>query len=44
MKPPIELFVRRTSIKVDLAECDTLAEHVKAEIERIVADSEKYNP
>jgi hypothetical protein len=40
MKPPIELFVRR-DIEVDLAECDALAEHVKAEIERIVAASKK---
>ena len=36
--------LRPENIDVDLAECDALAEHVNAEIERIVADSKKYTP
>ena len=38
------VFPKVENIEVDLAECETLAEHMKAEIERIVAASKKYTP
>ena len=38
------VFPKVENIEVDAAECQALATHMKAEIERIIAGSKKYTP
>ena len=38
------VFPKVGNIEVDLSECQALAKHGKAEIERVIAGSKKYTP
>ena len=38
------VFPKVENIEVDLAECQALAKHMKAEVERIIVGSKTYTP